>query len=126
MGAAARVPGVHIGEFYEADPRRRESVEVPFGDGWTTPADPRATYRMNYVVDTGEVYLVREPHHGGLLARYLDELHLDSPDLDELQVEVYPQAGGQAALEHRLVGWQEHIGDQDSLDWVRDRLATTP
>ncbi|MHB8450703.1 MAG: hypothetical protein ACYDAQ_09705 [Mycobacteriales bacterium] len=116
---------MHIGEFYEADTRRRESVEEPFGDGWTTSADPHATYRASYVVATAEVYTVREPHHGGLLARYLDELHLDSPDLEELQVEIFTPVADLAALERLLDGWREQMTTPDSLSWLRDRVRTS-
>ena len=51
-----------ISEFYDADPARRQSDEEGFGDGWSTEADQHSTYRANWLYDTGELYIVREPH----------------------------------------------------------------
>ena len=43
-----------IEEFYDADPRRRASDEVRFGDEWTDADGGR--YEVLWVADTGEVY----------------------------------------------------------------------
>jgi hypothetical protein len=113
----------HIGDFYDEDPRRRASEEIVYGDGWTTEADPHATYRLNWVVDTGELYTVREPHPGGLLARYLDELRVDQPDLDELTVRVLAVIETRDEVETVLRGWGAAMTEDDSLAWLEERLA---
>ena len=78
-----------IGDFYDGDPSPpRVRRRFTFGDGWTTEADQHSTYRANYVRDTGELYVVREPHPGGLAARFLDQLDVDQADVQELTVEV--------------------------------------
>ena len=112
-----------IAQFYDADPRRRSSDEITYGDGWTLRSDKTATYRVNWVCDTGEVYAVREPHPGGLLARYLDQLALDQADITELQVEVLAVVPERAAVERALDGWEQEMESGDSLGWVRGRLT---
>jgi hypothetical protein len=116
---------VDIAGFYDADPRRRESPEVSFGDGWRRPGDPHATYRLSWVAETGELYTVREPHHGGLLASYLDQLRIDDPDVDELTVEVLAVLPTQQAVEAALSGWRRKMEHHDSLEWVARRLAAS-
>jgi hypothetical protein len=111
-----------IADFYDADPRRRESEEVEYGDGWTRQDDVHATYRVSHVLDTQELYSVREPHPGGILARYLDQLNVDQADVDELAVQVLavlPPETVAAALE----GWQQAMNGTDSLPWVLSRVA---
>ena len=114
---------VSIGAFYDADTRRRESEEVEYGDGWTRHSDSHATYRLSHVLDTGELYVVREPHPGGILARYLDQLNVDQADADQLTVEVL--AGVSPEEANRLFeGWQDAMTGTDSLPWVEQRLAS--
>lgn len=110
--------------FYEADPRRRASDEVTFGDTWTRTSDPHATYRLLWVADTGELYTVREPHPGGLLARYLDQLHLDQADVGELVVDVLTTLPDRDTVERALAGWHEAMAEPDSIGWVTTRVAT--
>jgi hypothetical protein len=116
--------GRSIGAFYEADPRRRESDEVEYGDGWTRHDDPRATYRVSHVLATGELYTVREPHPGGILARYLDQLNVEQADVDELTVDVLAVLSPQDA-DRRLEGWPAAMTGTDSLAWVRRQLAAS-
>lgn len=111
-----------IREFYAGDPRRRESAETTYGDGWTASTDPHATYRLSWVSETGELYAVREPHPGGLFARYLDQLDVDQADVSELTVEVLATERDGARLTELLGGWQDAEGEPDSLAWVRARV----
>ena len=48
-----------IDEFYEADPRRRSSAELELGTEWLDADGIR--HELNYVEDTGELYVLREP-----------------------------------------------------------------
>jgi hypothetical protein len=48
-----------IDEFYEADPRRRASAELELGTEWRDANGVR--HELNYVEDTGELYVLREP-----------------------------------------------------------------
>lgn len=111
-----------IAEFYDADPHRRESEEVVYGDGWTQEGDPHSTYRVSWVADTGELYAVREPHPGGLLARYLDELEVDQADVHELRIEVLGTLD-RGRVEAALTDWRAHMHGDHSLGWVRARVT---
>jgi hypothetical protein len=110
-----------IADFYEADPRRQDSDEAVYGEGWTTEDDPHATYRCQWVEETGELYTVREPHPGGLLARYLDQLDLDQAGVGELTVEILLVELDRAVLEARLDGWQDQVEELGSLAWLHAR-----
>jgi hypothetical protein len=114
---------VNIHGFYEADERRRTSEEVEYGDGWTDHADAHATYRIHWVADTGEIYAVREPHPGGILARYLDEIDVDQADVEALSVEILGVAD-RSTVEAALAGWPEAMAGRDGLAWARDRLRS--
>ncbi|EFC80390.1 hypothetical protein [Parafrankia sp. EUN1f] len=113
---------MNIREFYDADPRRQTSEEVAFGYGWTTEDDKHSTYRLSWVADTGEAYIVREPHPGGILARYLDQLRVDQVDVGELLVEVLATTD-RYALEAALAGWPAVMPEKNSLHWARRQLA---
>ncbi len=53
------VPPMDIDEFYEADPRRRASAELELGSEWL--GKDGVQHELNYVEDTGELYVLREP-----------------------------------------------------------------
>jgi hypothetical protein len=112
-----------ISEFYDGDPRRRESSEVPFGDGWSTEADEHSTYRANWLFETGELYVVREPHPGGLFARYLDQLDIDQVDVSELTVEILGTFSDEQAVQKALADWDKHMQKHESLNWLRQAAA---
>ncbi|CAO5182057.1 conserved hypothetical protein [Frankia sp. AiPs1] len=116
---------MNIREFYRADPRRQSSVEVPFGDGWTDHRDSHSTYRLNWVADTGEIYAVREPHPGGIFARYLDQLDVEQVDISALRVEILAVAE-RGMIDAALAGWPAVMSEHDSLRWARDQLAALP
>jgi hypothetical protein len=114
-----------IAEFYAADPRRRESEEAEYGDAWTRSDDVHATYRLSHVLATGELYTVREPHPGGILARYLDQLNVDQAEVDDLSVDVLSVLSPEQAPQV-LAGWQSAMTGTDSLRWVYEQLAGPP
>lgn len=122
-GGAYRQQGQQsIAAFYDADERRRDSEEVVYGDGWTRHDDGSATYRLSHVRDTGELYLVREPHPGGgILARFYDQLHVDQASVDELTVDVLATLSG-AGADALLDGWEQAMTGPDSLAWLYGRL----
>jgi hypothetical protein len=121
-GSAASGSALSIADFYDADPRRRDSEEVEYGDAWTRHSDATATYRLNHVLDTGELYVVREPHPGGILARFLDQLNVDQADVNSLAVEVLATVPAEEAAQ-LLDGWQDAMAGTDSLPWVEGQLA---
>ena len=112
-----------ISQFYDDDPSRRESDEENFGDGWSTEVDQHSTYRANWLLATGELYIVREPHPGGLFARYLDQLDIDQVDVEQLTVEVLGTFDSEAAVKQALSGWEQAMTHTNSLEWLRERAA---
>jgi hypothetical protein len=114
-----------IAEFYAADTRRRESEEVEYGDAWTRSDDVHATYRLSHVLATGELYTVREPHPGGILARFLDQLNVDQADADDLSVDVLAVLSAEQAPQ-LLADWQSAMTGTNSLRWVHQQLAGSP
>ncbi len=122
MTTGAGGSAASIAAFYDADPRRRESEEVEYGDAWTRSEDVHATYRLSHVLETGELYTVREPHPGGILARYLDQLNVEQADVDELRVDVLGVLPPEQ-VQQALAGWQDAMTGTDSLRWVLERLA---
>ncbi len=48
-----------IEEFYDADPRRRESDEIEFGREWKDANGMRT--ELSWVAATGELYAMAEP-----------------------------------------------------------------
>jgi hypothetical protein len=114
---------MNIREYYTEDPRRRESAEIPFGDGWTDQDEAHSTFRLSWVADTQEIYAVREPHPGGILARYLDQLGVEQADIDELRVEILAVAD-RPSIEGALAGWPAVMEEHNSLRWARRQLAT--
>jgi hypothetical protein len=112
-----------ISEFYDGDPRRRESSEVQFGDGWSTPADEHSTYRAEWLFETGELYVVREPHPGGAFAKFLDQLDIDQVEINELTVEILGTFPDEKAVQDALTDWDKHMLKHDSLRWLRDAAA---
>jgi hypothetical protein len=115
---------MNIDEFYEADPRRRESQEVELGTEWRDAHGVR--YELNWVEDTSELYVMREP---------------PPPMWEDPFGDIYVETGGHAPvsgmtvvviahiptrqlLEQILNGWEEAMGGADSVAWLAERLRT--
>jgi hypothetical protein len=120
-----------IEEFYDGDPRRRPSAEIELGTEWHDAHDVR--YELNYVEDTGEVYVMQEPppHEwedpfGGI--------HVEAfTDADEhkMIVRVVANIDSVDSLHRILDGWQEAMVGDRGVQWLAERLraagvAVTP
>ena len=110
-----------IDEFYEADPRRRASAELELGTEWKD-ADG-VNHELNYVEDTGELYVLREP------APHVSEdpfggLHVKAPPGydKKMTVHVIANIPTKDQLHQILKGWQDHMTDPDGDQWLGDRL----
>lgn len=55
----------NIEQFYDADPRRRESAEQLFGNVWRDANDPGHQYDLAWIEGTGELYVMRKPVPAG-------------------------------------------------------------
>jgi len=106
--------------FYDADPRRRHSEELSFGQDWHDAAGVR--WELNWVADTGEVYVMREPAEPVGMDPLGDSWVADLPT-DLVTVEVLGVVTGRDIVERVFAGWPDAMPGDDSLSWVRDQVA---
>ncbi len=102
--ATPRYPSLAV--FYTADERRIHSRELDVGLWWRERRDG-PLHRAAWVMDTGELYLVR----------------LGPPGEGGGRVEVLARVPEREQLESVLEGWREHCGEPRSLSWLRERAA---
>jgi hypothetical protein len=109
-----------IEEFYDADPRRRPSEELEYGREWSDAAGGRT--ELSWVVDTGELYIMAEPAEPVYMDPVGDTV---VPQLDTklLTVEVLGVIPDRERVDQLLAGWETAMGQPNSVQWVRDRLA---
>jgi hypothetical protein len=119
------VPRVDIEEFYDADERRRRSAEIELGREWHDHSNVR--YELNWVEDTGELYVMREPvpietvdPFGGI--HVVGSHAVDEGAVEGMTVSVVGTVTSRTELERDLDGWEEAMGQPDSVAWLVDRL----
>ncbi|MCW3067581.1 MAG: hypothetical protein JWL67_206 [Solirubrobacterales bacterium] len=95
-----------LSNFYSADSRRRASDEHDVGLWWRVGAYG-PLYRAAWVLDTGELYVVR----------------LGPLQEGKGEVIVLGRANSRGELEGALDGWQSVCAQPDSLTWLRHRAA---
>jgi hypothetical protein len=111
--------GVDLEAFYDADPRRRHSEELEFGNDWM---DRGAPTQVSWVEDTGELYAMRDPI-GGNASDVIAELATPVTD-EQLTVEVLGVVKGRDAIRAVMSGWDKAMTEgHNSIDWVRGRIA---
>jgi hypothetical protein len=108
-----------IEHFYDGNPRRRSSKEYSFGQDWTDPGGVR--WELNWVEDTAEVYLMREPGEPLVMDPLGDTAVPDLP-ADEVTVEILGTIADLEAVEAAFSGWSEAQSAPNSLEWVRSRM----
>jgi hypothetical protein len=108
-----------IEQFYDADPRRRESDEVEFGREW---ASKGMRTELSWVELTGELYAMAEPAEPVFMDPIGDTRVPDLPT-ELVTVEVIGVIPERADVERILSGWQDAMSTPDSIQWVRDRVA---
>jgi hypothetical protein len=115
------VPPMDIDEFYEADPRRRASAELELGTEWRDADGVR--YELNYVEDTGELYVLREPepHESG---DPFGGIHFSLPHDHEhtVTVHVIAKIASVDEVHAILKGWQEQVNGTNGTHWLGQRL----
>ncbi|MFN8035623.1 MAG: hypothetical protein U0V73_06800 [Acidimicrobiia bacterium] len=109
-----------IEEFYDADPRRRASEELEFGRDWHDEAGAR--FELSWVVDTGELYLMREPVEP-LELDPLGDVGIIPMPTKAVTVEVLGTVADRDALGRVLDGWADAMPGANSVAWVRARVA---
>jgi hypothetical protein len=110
-----------IEEFYDADPRRRESEEIEFGREWSDAAGMRT--ELSWVADTGELYAMAEPA-GSVEMDPLGDTRVDDLPTEALVVEILGVVADRATVDELLAGWEDVMEQSpNSIQWVRDRVA---
>jgi hypothetical protein len=109
-----------IEQFYDADPRRRESEETEFGREWSDANGMRT--ELSWVAATGELYAMAEPSEPVFMDPIGDTRVPDLPT-DLVTVEVLGVVNDRDQLQQLLAGWESEMGKPNSLQWVRDRLS---
>jgi hypothetical protein len=111
---------VDLEAFYDADPRRRHSEELEFGNDWM---DKGARTQVSWVEDTGELYAMRDPL-GGLVSDVIGDMRATSVEEEQLTVEVLGVVNGREAIGAVMSGWETAMtASENSIEWVRDRIA---
>ena len=107
-------------QFYDADPRRRQSEELEFGTDWN---DGGARTQVSWVEVTGELYAMRDPL-GWMVTDPIGDNRVLGVTDEQLTVEVLGVVSGRDAVERVMSGWEAAMpaGD-DSIGWVRERVA---
>ena len=115
------LPPMDIDEFYEADPRRRASAELELGTEWLDEDGVR--HELNYVEDTGELYVLREPSPH-LSPDPFGGLHVSAPPGYDNKMTVHVIARIPSVDEvHRILqGWQQAMQGDHGADWLGERL----
>ena len=108
-----------IEEFYDADPRRRASEEVPFGHEWTDADGGR--YEVQWVVDTGEVYVMFEPVEP-LASDGIGDIFPQHLPTGAVTVELLGGFPTRAEIDAALAGWEDAMGEPGSITWIRERV----
>lgn len=118
------VQGMDIEEFYDLDQRRRASAEVELGTEWRDASNVR--YELNWVEDTGELYVMREPvpHEwedpfGGIHVNASDKAPVDG-----LTVEIVAKIDDRTRLDEVLGGWESAMGGSDGISWLVRQLKS--
>jgi hypothetical protein len=110
---------VDIEEFYAADERRRASEEFEFGQDWHDAAGVR--YELSWVVDTGELYIMREPNEGVVEDPFGDVFRMPMPT-SAVTVGVLGVVARREQLDELLSGWQQEMNNPNSIGWLIERL----
>ncbi len=111
---------MNIEEFYEADPTRRSSDEENLGRDWLDDTGRR--YELNWVVDTGELYLMAEPLEPVEMDPLGDSFVPDMP-VELITVEILATITDRSELDSTLDGWSDAMEEPDGVGWVRRRLT---
>jgi hypothetical protein len=111
---------VDLEQFYDADPRRRHSEELEFGADWQ---ENGARTQVSWVEATGEIYSMRDPLGHLDSGLFGDEYVEPEPD-EALGVQILGIITGRDAISAVMSGWDKAMaGGENSLTWVRDRIA---
>jgi len=110
---------VDLEQFYDANPARRHSEELEFGSDWS---DAGARTQVSWVEATGELYAMRAPL-GTLMADAIGDTRASPVSDEDLTVQVLGIVLGRDAIAAVMSGWPQAMVGENSLAWVRERIA---
>lgn len=100
---------VDIDQFYDNDPRRRQSEEVSYGIGWAEGSPPKRVADLFWVADTGELYLMFEPSSPNWLPL------ISHDDLTRWVEDAQDLAAGAVELVHGMLHPRHHLSKTERL-----------
>jgi hypothetical protein len=113
-----------IEQFYDGDARRRPSAEIELGTEWRDVHGAR--YEVNWIEDTGELYVMREPiphirqgPFGG--QRY----SIRDAEEQTMTVHVVAQIDDLDTVHKILDGWPEAMAGDGGAEWLAQRLRSS-
>ena len=109
-------------DFYQQTPKRRYSGEADYGVHWTLPGQ-RIRYRVSYVRNTGEIYVI--PNLSPREAHVFVIGHLPADPVDD-EHKPHPRNTWYRTLDAILDGWANQCTNPGGLEWLLDRLAPHP
>jgi hypothetical protein len=107
-----------IESFYEQNEARRESAEFEFGGEWTDASDNE--YELSWVEATGELYLMVEPE-AIINEDIFGDFLVSDEVINDLTVVVIGKVASLVALEDALLGWEDAMLEENSLEWLYER-----
>jgi hypothetical protein len=111
---------VDLEQFYDADPRRRHSEELEFGSDWYEGGERT---EVSWIAATGELYAMRAPL-GGLVSDVIGDMGATPVSDEQLTVELLGTVSDRPTVEAVMSGWENEMASgENSLSWVRDRVA---
>ena len=106
--------------FYQQDERRRASEEIEYGRDWRDEHGNR--YEISYVVDTSELYAMRDPVGGLVPVSWFGDLFTTPVAENALTVAVLATVEDPNALADALEGWPGAMAGPDGIGWLVQRL----
>ena len=109
-----------IEAFYDENPTRRTSEELEFGRDWSDNSGNR--YEVSWVEDTGELYVMGAPVEP-IFSDGIGDDFVQSMHTEDVVVTVLATIPERAVVDQALAGWSKAMGETNSIDWVRARVA---
>jgi hypothetical protein len=113
-----------IEEFYDGDARRRPSAEIELGSDWHDTHGSR--YELNWVEDTGELYVMSEPAPHAVEDPF-GGVHYSMRTAEEgkMTVRVVARITSLDEVHRILEGWQDAMKGDGGAEWLAARLRAT-